>query len=522
MFEELIFSEKNKLQLLLGESELYKISDVIQNDELPTYFRNYLKAYLSEQLIKLKIDILENYNINVNDLELNDNWRVFENACYEFTKLDANKIDEIIVNSVQLYFNFLIRPKQTIVNFLFRDELYQSLENLHIRLQYFEKETELISELEMWLENQISNIDIFKFRNAVNQINTNIFQNNNETKVSDWFIYLINAINSLKFNSEYSIYTILSIFSADLNWKGLVQFLNLNKNELIHKPFTVNHINETLIYYLAVWFKESQTYEYNDVPTKTQESENIEELEDYDKMMALESFVGEEESYETQEVELPEIEEIISDDEIIDSEMDDYDKMLASEIAIGEEESYVTNTNEEVEKININDKIDWGEVANNIINEDENKETPIQSLSELDNILAELRTEDSSIENEAQELNNDISEDVSEDDEFEKMAALIAGGSDVSSSPSSVRTISDKEPLDNIEINSEIDGLIQDISNKLDLRIGAKEDLKDYTALAEQIRLSDIKFVDLDDPTVSQTKRELYGLLREIKGRKAL
>lgn len=559
MFEELIFLEKNKIQFLLDDADYVQFYNIVNNEEYPQYFRQFLKGYMSEQISKLKLDITENYGIDLNDLDFENYWRSFESACFNMYKLPKAKFEGIIVDSIQLNLNLILRPKQTLTNFLFRDELYQIPENIKQRLTYFNLDLEVISKISIWLENQNSLINIFQFRQILSSILSEIFKDKHYSMLSNWFEDLIYTISSAKFNSENSVYSILLIFASDLNWNGLTQFLNSNKSKYINRVLSKQSIEEILSYYLATWLKDSDSNqkieqastnsEMYDLDSNFPQDDNIEdnlealesELDEYDKMLMEEAFEGEEESYELesetevteaeeeslmeqdngQDVDLEAFENLALDtdktkeDESI-SEVDELDEILKMESLDAEAESYGSTADEksENEVVNENNNI-WEEFEEN----SDNNFSVIddEDINKIDEVLSEFNNVDDS----STEQENKSDELISEDDEFEKMAEMIAGGGDLSisevaSTPSPISEQSDFQDF------SEIDNLIQKLNDKLAINVKTKENLKDYQELAHQSRLADLNFIDLNDPQFSQTQKELYKLLIELKKRKSL
>lgn len=490
MFEELIISERNNIKFLMDGLDYIQFSEIINKEDYPQYFRQYLNGYLLEHFTKLKLDLNENYSINLNDLELSDQWRSFEIACRDFFRLHKEKIDKIILESVQLNLNLTLRPNQTLVNFLFRDELYQIPENIKIRMHYFDSDIEIISKIKIWLEEQTSIISIFQFRKIANSIISELFKQNEYSKVSAWFQYLIESLASVKFTSEYSTFTILGIFSRDLNWNGLQQFLSVNKTQYFDQILSKSSIENALSFYLATWLKDSKQTEENEQTT----SANKTAVTDAD----LEEF---EHGKETAEETIP--------------AMDEHDKMMIEESYEGEEESYGAtpeqNPDEEEEELSesileqITENSEKSDVE--VINED---------LSKVDEILAELnQAEQISVEQSNQET-----EVNSEEDEFERMAAMIAGGNDIVNVELHNQPEQDKVQS-NIESFEEINKLIQNLDDKLTNKLKTVEDIKDYQELAKTTRLTDLNYIDLDSPQFTQTQTELFKLLIELKKRKA-
>ncbi len=567
MFEELIFAEKNKIQILLDQSDYIQVSNITNNNEYPLYLRQYLKGLMFEQITKLKTDLVINYNININDLEINDQWRIFEDACYEFYKLEYNKIDEIILNAVELNLNYTIRPKQTLINFLFRDELYQSTINLKNRLHYFDLKEEIISKISIWLDEQDSTISIFQFRNITSSIISNLFKENKYSIVANWFENLIKSLETIKFNPENSIFSILSIFSSDLNWNGLQQFLNTNKKQYLNKILSKSSIEDCISNYLACWLKDSSAKENSDdllnieqeseLESNLPESDTIgeiadipnQEVDEYDKILREESFEGEEESYDLDDTaegkildeklseqsfikndELKSLDEFDNQSENTETaeqinalqDLDDYDKLMAEISLEGEGETYENLSAEELdeeidennENITIKNNV-WDEFSQN--SNDDSKILDDENIRKIDEIIGEF----GQTEQIATEQTNRETEETNEEDEFERLASMIASGEDVA------QDVVTHTPTDNkVEISTEnfaeINNLINNLNDKLNQNIKETQDLHDYREFAKQTRLADLNFIDINTPEFTKTKKELYELLIELKKRKAL
>ena len=549
MFEELIFTEKNYIQNVFEHSDSYKINDIINNQNFPDYFRYYLKGYLLEQISKLKTDIIDNHGIMVNDLEFIDNWRLFEESCYNFYKLDKNKLDEIILSSVQLNFNLIIRPKQTLVNFLFRDEIYQITETINNRIEYFNPNLEIIAELKILLEELPPTISIFNFRNAIRILINKIFKENHYSKVAKWFSNLTKSIEGSKFNSEHSVYAILSIFANDLQLKGLQQYLDENKQQLINITLTEKAINNVLIGYLAEWHSEDDKMQEEQIqPTKvevrTQDIQEIDldqdkygpnqvteispEIDEFEKMLLENEFEGEAETYpiEIDEQVNLENEPPIQPDETIvteqsndtQPEIDEFEKMLLENEFEGEAETYETQSNElnEIETISVSEENVWNFTIDKSNSE---VESPIsEDLEQLDEIISEINAAGQSLTEQIHP--SETSASPSEEEELERLAELIGSKSDIQQSSPSHAIESTNESNVGLDDSSEIENLINNLSHKLHQKIHNSSEFKSYEELAKQIKIEDLNYVDLSNPELSPTKKELYKLLLDLNRKK--
>jgi len=549
MFEELIFTEKNYIQNVFEHSDSYKINDILNNQNFPDYFRYYLKGYLLEQISKLKTDIIDNHGIMVNDLEFIDNWRLFEESCYNFYKLDKNKLDEIILSSVQLNFNLIIRPKQTLVNFLFRDEIYQITETINNRIEYFNPNLEIIAELKILLEELPPTISIFNFRNAIRILINKIFKENHYSKVAKWFSNLTKSIEGSKFNSEHSVYAILSIFANDLQLKGLQQYLDENKQQLINITLTEKAINNVLIGYLAEWHSEDDKMQEEQIqPTKvevrTQDIQEIDldqdkygpnqvteispEIDEFEKMLLENEFEGEAETYpiEIDEQVNLENEPPIQPDETIvteqsndtQPEIDEFEKMLLENEFEGEAETYETQSNElnEIETISVSEENVWNFTIDKSNSE---VESPIsEDLEQLDEIISEINAAGQSLTEQIHP--SETSASPSEEEELERLAELIGSKSDIQQSSPSHAIESTNESNVGLDDSSEIENLINNLSHKLHQKIHNSSEFKSYEELAKQIKIEDLNYVDLSNPELSPTKKELYKLLLDLNRKK--
>jgi len=540
MFEELILKEKDNFQHFLEDADYYQIVDIINNNNFPKYFRDYLNGYLFDQLYKLKTDIIYNYGIKVDDLEFADNWRLFEESCYNFYKLNKSKLNEFVLNSIQLNFNLIIRPKQTLVNFLFRDEIYQVSDIIKNRLEYFNSEQEIISELKIWLSDQNQVISIFHFRNTVHSLLNKLFKENHFDKVAEWFSYLSTIIEQTKFNAEHSVYTILSIFSNDLYWNGLQQYLNENKQQFVSKALSDKTINEVLLGYLAQWHKESEA-----IPKEIQQTESIPQIEsfqdeitnqdlskieetptetdEYNNMILEEAFEGEGETYATIELEqtkeeplidIADFESIAKQAQETPTETDEYDNMILEEAFEGEGETYDIKSNE-LEGIETNENLDeniWN-FSNDLVRTDVS--TIDEDLEHIDEIMAEIESQEHSLIEQSDQA--ELSTTKSEDEELERLAEIISSKTDIAASPSISQSQTTNEPTINPDNTSSIETYINSLTNKLDQKITNQVEIKSYEELANQVNLQDLNYIDLNDPQIPQTKKELYQLMLDLK-----
>lgn len=498
MFEELIFSEKDIIQNCLEDNQYYKLIDIINDNNLPQYLRYYIRGYLSEHLFKLKTDIIDNHGIQVDDLEFSDNWRMFEEACYNFYKINKNKLEEIILSAIQLNFNLQIRPKQTLVNFLFRDEIYQISQIINNRLNFFDPELEIISELRIWLSEQPQVVSIHHFRNATQSLLTEFFKENHFNKVADWFLYLTKTIEGTKFNPEHSIYAILSIFANDLNWNGLQQYLNEHKQQFANRALTKNLINDVLVGYLVYWHGKGEVTTIDVEQTEPiDQIDSIQEINDFDisKIEKVEEVASEND-------ELAKIDEF--------TEIDEFDKMLLEQEFLGEGETYDIQSKEKDEIESTENTWSFSD------DETQPQKVPInEDLENLDEILAEVNLQNQSFSSEIDQFK--ASEAISEDEELEKLAEMLGSRTDISPLKPTEQEPTISEPATDTNETASIEYLIDNLTNKLERKIANRVEIKSYEELANQVRLQDLSYIDLNDPQLPPTKRELYQLLLDLK-----
>ena len=254
MFENYIEQQTRKLEGLFDQPSV-SIEQIIYNDSLPTYFVNYLRAYINSKSISLYTDLIENYNFSKDSMELAEAWRVFEDTYRNSFEFSSELLQTLIHQSTSLYFNYLVRPQTTLVNFIFQDYLFQSIQNIKERLKYFQDTDYLISRLTLWLEeqeidNNLPKVNKFQFKKVISSIENEYYKDYESSEINHWFALIDKFIN-LNNNTKAIDTSIFAIFFDDKKWFGL-------KNYVIHhfldKSMTkieINDVAELINHYLS-------------------------------------------------------------------------------------------------------------------------------------------------------------------------------------------------------------------------------------------------------------------------------
>ncbi len=254
MFENYIEIQTRKLEGLFDQTSV-PIEQIIYNNSIPNYFVNYLRAYINSKSISLYLDLIENYNFSKDSMELAEAWRVFDDTYRNSFEFSSELLQSLIYQSTTLYFNYLVRPQTTLVNFIFQDYLFQSIQNIKERLKYFQDTDYLISRLTLWLEeqefdNNLQKINKFQFKKVISNIENEYYKDFESSEINHWFELINNFIN-FESNNKSIDTSFFAIFFDDKKWFGLKDYIIHHFLDKSMTKIDINDVVELINHYLS-------------------------------------------------------------------------------------------------------------------------------------------------------------------------------------------------------------------------------------------------------------------------------
>lgn len=241
-----LFLEDNSIQdlteenLSFGIEKRYNYNEIIKNNELPKFIRKNLK-YLFKLKIESDINLLkqkEYYNFEDEDsIELFSSLNTF---FLERSFLKSTQLQNIITKIINLHFNFLLRPRFTLLSILNNKEDLE-IKTINNKLANFFEYDKLIEEIKLELLNisfDSDSISKTQFQNLINDIDNKLILEMNAKDFLDLVLPIFEVFNITDENTEESLVPTeaLMLFFDDKNLTPIVELLEnkYNYDKLIY------------------------------------------------------------------------------------------------------------------------------------------------------------------------------------------------------------------------------------------------------------------------------------------------
>jgi len=222
MFEEIIDFHQRKFRNIFKSNQLTHIDEINGSSEIPHWVKAYFDAQLNFEIYKLRRDVETNLLFDFAVDEIRESWRAFEYTLKTKSQIDTQTIENWINDATKLYINYLIRPRFTIVTYIFKDDIENSIENIRRNLQFFDNYQYLINEIANYIdkfeESGRYSISRREFNQAINQIDDEFFKNTSIQEVSEIFEPFFDIFNIRNYDYQFLPIAALMIFLNDKKW----------------------------------------------------------------------------------------------------------------------------------------------------------------------------------------------------------------------------------------------------------------------------------------------------------------
>jgi len=240
-FCENVFTEDNSVEdLSFYNDKQYNYNEIIKNNDLPKFIRKNLK-YLFKLKIESDIDSLkqkEYYNFEDEDsIELFSSLNTF---FLERSFLKSTQLKKIISKIINLHFNFLLRPRFTLLA-IFRNEENLVIKVVNNKLANFFEYGELIEGVKLELLNisfDSETISKTQFKNLIKEIDEKLILEMNAKEFLDLVVPIFDLFNIIDENTNENLVPTeaLMLFFDDKNLTPIVELLEnkYNQEQLIY------------------------------------------------------------------------------------------------------------------------------------------------------------------------------------------------------------------------------------------------------------------------------------------------
>ena len=239
MFEEIIEIHKNKILSIFKNNNITYLEDIEKSNDVPHWIKKYFIAKFNNEIHKLKSLISENSLFDTSNDEVQSAWQSYELAIKSNSKLEYVTLNDWINEAILHYFNFLIRPRFTLVNFIFQNDYEKSVDYIINQLSYFESSHYLINQLNFYFDNYKNNagnsISKREFQNIIKEIDDDYFKNKTPDEFFELFDPICDFFNIENHTQQFLPVSAFKIFLSDKNWNEIENALI----EIQHKTHSV-------------------------------------------------------------------------------------------------------------------------------------------------------------------------------------------------------------------------------------------------------------------------------------------
>jgi len=259
MFEEIIDFHQRKICNIFQNNKLTHIDEINGSSEIPHWVKAYFTAQLNFEIFKLRRDVETYILFDFAVDEIKESWQAFEYALKTKSKIDIQTIENWINDATKLYINYLIRPRFTIVNYIFRDDIENSIENIRRSLPFFDNYQYLFNEIANYIdkfeESGRYSISKREFTQAINQIDDNFFKDKSVDEIADIFDPLCDFFNIYNYDYKFLPIAALKIYFNDKNWESIEDSLMKIQKQTNAILWTKSQVVEFLKNYANIDFE---------------------------------------------------------------------------------------------------------------------------------------------------------------------------------------------------------------------------------------------------------------------------
>ncbi|HPD33543.1 MAG TPA: hypothetical protein PKV40_04295 [Candidatus Kapabacteria bacterium] len=223
MFEEIIEIQKNRILQLFENNYLTNIGEINNCNDIPNWVKTYFNSNIYLEIYKLENDISAKEFIDLSIDEIGKSWQAFEDSLKTQAKIDLQIIEKWVDEAIHLYINYLIRPRFTLTNFIFKEDDELSIEKIKQKLIFFNEYQYLKDGIYDYINNYESNYNFNRknFYQAIANIDDNYFRNKSVDEIADIFDPLCNFFNINNYDYKFLPIAALKIYFNDKSWASI-------------------------------------------------------------------------------------------------------------------------------------------------------------------------------------------------------------------------------------------------------------------------------------------------------------
>ena len=225
MFEEIIEFHHKKILKIFENNEIAYFYEIENNEGIPNWIKAYFNAKINLELHNSLNQISEYLPFEIPDFEVQNAWQSFELTLKSNAKFDSNTIDKWIIEAIQNYLNFLIRPRFTLINFIYQNNFNLFTDYIKNQLSFFPSSHYLIEEVNSNLDNLHNNSESMlskvDFKKLIDKIDDNYFRNKTPGEFCDIFDPIYDIFNIVNSEQKFLPISALKIIFSDKKWYAL-------------------------------------------------------------------------------------------------------------------------------------------------------------------------------------------------------------------------------------------------------------------------------------------------------------
>lgn len=250
MFDTVLNTTKNKIFAIIdGLEEPVYFSNLLNLENLPVPYYKFFEAELNRQIYELKLLHSGLFNFNFEHPEFSKIYSEFLAHLNKIVRLDRQSLTDLVFEAVKFRLHFLIQPRKLLLDFVYKNSLHKSKNEILLDLDYFADYNFLIDGLKNKVKTYESEfLSRIEFQFLISQIDNHFITSSSISDILSVLIPLFEFFNPDTFDYEKSKVPALAFYYFFKD-KELISISNFFLFEYEKDPnilYSLNQIEEII------------------------------------------------------------------------------------------------------------------------------------------------------------------------------------------------------------------------------------------------------------------------------------
>lgn len=245
MFDTILNTTKNRIFAIIdGLEEPVYFSNLLNLENLPVPYYKFFKAELNRQIYELKLVHSGLFNFNFEHPEFSKIYSAFFSNLNKIVRLDRQALTDLVFEAVKFRLHFLIQPRKLLLDFVYKNSLQKSKNEILLDLDYFADYNFLIDGLKNRVNAYKSEfLSRIEFQILIFQIDNHFITQSSISDILSVLIPLFEFFNPDTFDYEKSKIPALAFYYFFKD-KELISISNFFLSEYEKDPNTSYSLNQ--------------------------------------------------------------------------------------------------------------------------------------------------------------------------------------------------------------------------------------------------------------------------------------